>query len=150
MSNDTTNARKTTWKNTMNGRNSSPVWFAAFCCPQMTDWIYRKKVTSIEDMTNLPAKTRKELLALYEIGAQPPLNVQVSIDGTKKYLYTAAEDHYIETAYIPENERSTLCLSSQAGCRMGCLFCMTVKQGFQEIFRLRNLTNGTACPTRQK
>lgn len=122
-----------------------------FAAQQMTDWIYRKKVTSIEEMTNLPAKTRKELLALYEIGAQPPLNVQVSIDGTKKYLYTAAEDHYIETAYIPENERSTLCLSSQAGCRMGCLFCMTGKQGFQGNLSAAEILNQWySLPERQK
>lgn len=102
-----------------------------YAAGQIADWIYRKKVRSIEDMTNIAAKTRKELLTMYDIGAEPPLKVQVSVDGTKKYLYSAAEGRYIEAAFIPDHERSTLCLSSQVGCRMGCLFCMTGKQGFQ-------------------
>ena len=102
-----------------------------YAASQIADWIYRKKVWSIDDMTNLPGKARKELLALFETGVQAPIKFQVSADGTKKYLYAAAEGKYIEAAYIPDNERSTLCLSSQAGCRMGCLFCMTGKQGFQ-------------------
>jgi len=102
-----------------------------YAAGQIADWIYRKKVRSVDDMTNLPAKVRKELLAFYETGAQAPLKVQVSADGTKKYLYAAAEGRYVEAAYIPDKDRGTLCLSSQAGCRMGCLFCMTGKQGFQ-------------------
>jgi 23S rRNA (adenine2503-C2)-methyltransferase len=67
----------------------------------------------------------------YVLGIQAPTKIQQSIDGTKKYLFPAAELKFIETAMIPENDRITVCVSSQVGCKMGCLFCMTGKQGFQ-------------------
>ncbi|MDP4290107.1 MAG: 23S rRNA (adenine(2503)-C(2))-methyltransferase RlmN, partial [Bacteroidota bacterium] len=67
----------------------------------------------------------------FEFGLCEPLKVQASVDGTKKYLYPAKEDKFIETAYIPDQNRATLCVSSQVGCKMNCLFCMTGKQGFQ-------------------
>ncbi len=60
-----------------------------------------------------------------------PVNSSESKDGTKKYLYKVLDNKYIETAYIPDDDRATICVSSQAGCKMGCIFCMTGKQGFQ-------------------
>jgi 23S rRNA (adenine2503-C2)-methyltransferase len=88
-------------------------------------------------MTNLSRKARALLNENYELGIQAPVSVQESVDGTKKYLFPALEGKYVETAYIPEGKRHTLCVSSQVGCKMGCLFCMTGKQGFQG-----NLTSG--------
>jgi 23S rRNA (adenine2503-C2)-methyltransferase len=67
----------------------------------------------------------------YEYGLNPPDNAAESADGTKKYLYKVLNNKYIETAYIPDNDRATICVSSQAGCKMGCIFCMTGRQGFQ-------------------
>jgi 23S rRNA (adenine2503-C2)-methyltransferase len=82
-------------------------------------------------MTNLSKKTREVLSVDYEIGLSAPVNETESKDGTKKYLYKVLKDKYIETAYIPDEERATICVSSQAGCKMGCIFCMTGKQGYQ-------------------
>ena len=98
---------------------------------QIADWLYRKEILSIDEMSNMSKKMRELLSQYYEIGLSAPENVAESKDGTKKYLYKVLNDKYIETAYIPENDRATICISSQAGCRMGCIFCMTGRQGFQ-------------------
>lgn len=98
---------------------------------QMAEWFYKKGAVSFDDMTNLSKKARQELSDKYEIGVHQPVSVQVSTDGTKKYLFKAAGTKFIETAMIPEEQRITVCVSSQVGCKMGCLFCMTGKQGFQ-------------------
>jgi len=102
-----------------------------FAAKQISDWLYKKEIQSVEEMTNLSKKTRELLSVDYEIGLSAPVNVSESSDGTKKYLYKVLKDKYIETVYIPDNERATICVSSQAGCKMGCIFCMTGKQGFQ-------------------
>lgn len=98
---------------------------------QILDWIYKKHVGSIDEMTNLSKKDRSILAQDCEVGLQAPVNVKESKDGTKKYLFSTAKNNYIETAYIPDKDRHTLCVSSQVGCKMGCLFCMTARQGFQ-------------------
>ncbi len=108
-----------------------------FVATQITDWLYKKDIRKIEDMSNLSKKLKVSLAGNYTFGLQEPVNVQTSTDGTKKYLFKAGDHGYIESAYIPENKRATLCLSSQVGCKMGCLFCMTGKQGFSS-----NLTAG--------
>lgn len=108
-----------------------------FAAKQMADWLYKKEVTSIDEMTNLSKKMREALSQKYEYGLSAPLNEMTSVDGTKKYLYQVLENKYIETAYIPDKERATVCVSTQAGCKMGCKFCLTGKQGFQG-----NLTSG--------
>jgi 23S rRNA (adenine2503-C2)-methyltransferase len=102
-----------------------------FSAKQMADWLYKKNITSIEEMSNLPKKTREELADKYDIGLTTPVKVQESKDGTKKYLFPTSGNKYVETAMIPERERITVCVSSQVGCKMGCLFCFTAKQGFQ-------------------
>jgi 23S rRNA (adenine2503-C2)-methyltransferase len=125
-----------------------------FAAKQIADWLYKKEISSIEEMTNLSKKTRDILSVGYEVGLYPPERASESSDGTKKYLYKVLKNKYIETAFIPDNDRATICVSSQSGCKMGCIFCMTGKQGFQgnltsnEIlnqFRslpeFRNLTN---------
>lgn len=102
-----------------------------YAAKQISDWLYKKEIMSIEEMTNLSKKTRELLQVDYEIGLSAPVNESKSSDGTKKYLYNVLNDKYIEAAYIPDDDRATICVSSQAGCKMGCIFCMTGKQGFQ-------------------
>ncbi|MDQ2178136.1 23S rRNA (adenine(2503)-C(2))-methyltransferase RlmN [Marinifilum sp. D714] len=103
-----------------------------FTAKQIADWLYKKDVTEIDQMTNLSLKARTALKEKYDFGTTASTKVQESVDGTKKYLYpTNHKNKFIETAYIPDNDRNTLCVSSQVGCKMGCLFCMTGKQGFQ-------------------
>ena len=82
-------------------------------------------------MTNLSKKSRELLNEKFEFGLIAPTKVQESIDGTKKYLFPTVQHKFIETAMIPERDRKTVCVSSQVGCKMGCLFCFTAKQGFQ-------------------
>ena len=103
----------------------------SFTGRQLAEWLYKKEVSSFEEMTNLSLKARALLKENYETGIMSPTDVQVSVDGTKKYLFPALEGKFIETAYIPDRKRHTVCVSSQVGCKMGCLFCMTGKQGFQ-------------------
>ena len=102
-----------------------------FVASQLADWLYKKDISSFEEMTNLSKKARALLAEKYEIGLRKPAKVQESVDGTKKYLFATDEMKFVEAAYIPEDDRATLCVSSQVGCKMGCLFCMTGKQGFQ-------------------
>lgn len=105
--------------------------FPKFTAKQMADWLYKKDVSSIDEMTNLSKKARERLNEKYEFGLTPPTKVQASVDGTKKYLFPTLQQKFVETAMIPEGDRNTVCVSSQVGCKMGCLFCMTGKQGFQ-------------------
>lgn len=108
-----------------------------FSAGQIASWLYDKKVSSIDEMTNLSLKHRMLLKDLYEVGGEPPVDAMRSVDGTVKYLYRVGEGHFVEAVYIPEEERATLCVSSQVGCKMNCKFCMTGKQGFTA-----NLTAG--------
>lgn len=101
-----------------------------FTAKQIASWLYNKEIESIDEMTNLSKKTREILSEKYCVGLSKPVKVQVSTDGTKKYLFATQHGKYIETAMIPDKERITVCVSSQVGCKMGCLFCMTGKQGF--------------------
>ena len=101
-----------------------------FAAKQIAAWIYDKKVADIDGMTNLSLKHRELLKARYELGASAPVEAVRSVDGTVKYLFPAGEGRYVEAVYIPEAERATLCVSSQVGCKMNCLFCATGKQGF--------------------
>lgn len=111
--------------------------FPGFTASQIADWLYKKDIHSIEEMSNLSKKVRDTLGEHFGFGLTDHSKVQVSVDGTKKYLFPTQNNKFVEAAYIPEETRSTLCVSSQVGCKMGCLFCMTGKQGFQS-----NLTAG--------
>ena len=102
-----------------------------FVARQIADWLYKKPVGSIEEMSNLSKNVRELLAVHYDFGTHLPTKIQVSADGTKKYLFVTGKNQFIETAMIPDEERTTVCVSSQVGCKMGCLFCMTAKQGFQ-------------------
>lgn len=112
-----------------------------FAAKQMATWLYRKNVDDIDQMTDISKKGREYLKQNYILGLTPPVKVQVSADGTKKYLYAHGERRYIEAAYIPDEDRATLCVSSQVGCKMGCLFCMTGKQGFQAHLSANEILN---------
>lgn len=109
----------------------------SYTARQISEWLYHKEISSIDEMTNLSLKARAQLTSSYDLGLRLPIDVQESVDGTKKYLFPALQEKYIETAFIPDTKRNTVCVSSQVGCKMGCLFCMTGKQGFQG-----NLTSG--------
>jgi len=102
-----------------------------FTAIQMAEWLYKKYASSIDEMTNLSKKAREQLSGSYLLGRTQPVKVQESMDGTKKYLFPTTDNKFIETAMIPERNRTTVCVSSQVGCKMGCLFCFTAKQGFQ-------------------
>jgi 23S rRNA (adenine2503-C2)-methyltransferase len=110
---------------------SQSLGLPSFTGGQLAEWLYKKEVSSFGEMTNLSLKARALLSENFDTGISPPVDVQESVDGTKKYLFPALQGKFIETAYIPDGKRSTVCVSSQVGCKMGCLFCMTGKQGFQ-------------------
>ena len=110
---------------------TSALKLPAFTAKQICEWLYQKRATNIDLMTNISVKNRELLKENYCVGRTTVVEVMKSEDGTKKYLFPAHTDKYIETAYIPDDERATICVSSQAGCKMGCIFCMTGKQGYQ-------------------
>lgn len=101
-----------------------------FAAKQIADWIYVKRVDSIDAMTNLSMKGREAMKERYCVGLEAPKEAARSKDGTVKYLFNGRGGRDIEAVYIPDRDRATLCVSSQAGCRMGCRFCMTGRQGF--------------------
>ena len=104
--------------------------FPRFTAKQICDWLYKKRVESIDSMTNLSLAQRARLNEVAYIGRETPVRCQVSKDGTKKYLFPVLNGHFIEAVYIPEEDRATLCVSCQVGCKMGCHFCVTGQQGF--------------------
>lgn len=101
-----------------------------FAASQMARWLYVKRVCSIAEMTDIPASARAWLAERYDVGREAPLAKVASVDGTVKYLFAGAGGRDVESVMIPDRDRATLCVSSQAGCRMGCTFCMTGRQGF--------------------
>ena len=100
-----------------------------FAGKQLANWLYVQRVSSFDQMTNISLKGREALQARYTIGRHAPVREAVSVDGTHKYLFAVGEQ-FIEAVYIPEEDRATLCVSTQAGCKMGCRFCMTGTLGF--------------------
>lgn len=112
-----------------------------FTGKQLADWIYKKKVSTIDAMTNLSLANREKLAEIYEVGRTEPVEKQVSKDGTVKYLFRTKEGKLIESVMIPEADRATLCVSSQVGCRMNCLFCMTGKQGLNGHLSVTEILN---------
>ena len=112
-----------------------------FAAKQIARWLYVRRVKSIEEMTDLSKAARAALEENYELGLTAPLKESCSADGTKKYLFRTSQGEYIESAYIPDGERATLCVSSQAGCRMGCRFCATGRQGMQHSLSTAEIMN---------
>ena len=97
---------------------------------QLAQWIYARRVRSFDEMTNISKAGREKLKEMYDLGVVLPSACQESSDGTRKYLFPVGEGNAVEAVMIPDYDRKTLCVSSQAGCRMGCRFCMTGRQGF--------------------
>ena len=101
-----------------------------FVAKQLAQWIYQKRVNDFEQMLNISKANRDLLASRYCVGLYPPSQAAASEDGTVKYLFDVGDKQAVESVYIPEDDRATLCISSQKGCRMNCYFCMTGKQGF--------------------
>lgn len=112
-----------------------------FAARQIARWLYTKRVEHIGQMTDLSKAARAILDEHYDLGLTPPLKESCSADGTKKYLFATSQGEYIESAYIPDSDRATLCVSSQAGCRMGCRFCATGRQGLQHSLSTTEIIN---------
>lgn len=120
-----------------------------FTAKQIAQWLYQKRVRSIDEMTNLSKAAREKLSASYQVGRTPYIHKVESVDATKKYLFPYEkqvkeadgalrnETFGIEAVMIPDDDRYTICVSSQVGCRSGCKFCMTARGGFNG-----NLTAG--------
>lgn len=122
-----------------------------FAAKQIASWLYDKKVNSINEMTNLSLKHREALEAEYEVGGMPPVEAMHSVDGTIKYLFQVSEKSFVEAVYIPDDDRATLCVSSQVGCKMNCKFCMTGKQGFTANLTANQILNQiSSLPERDK
>ena len=119
-------------------REAGNCGFKPFVAKQLADWLFVKKVSSFDEMTNLSKPAREILKERYLVGRNAPAGEAESSDGTKKYLFkvsaphggSKAEESIIESVVIPDGDRATLCVSSQAGCRMNCKFCMTGRGGF--------------------
>lgn len=123
----------------------------AFTGGQMAKWLYTKRVLSIDDMTDISKQNREKLKEQYTIGCMPPAGCQRSKDGTVKYLFPTAGGKFVETVYIPDDDRATLCVSSQVGCKMNCLFCQTGKQGFEGNLTASDILNQIySLPERDK
>lgn len=108
---------------------------------QWAEWMYKNNVDSLDEMHNVSKKAKGLLSEKYTIEKLKHSSVQESVDGTKKYLFHIRGEHFIEAAFIPDSDRATLCVSSQVGCKMGCLFCMTGKQGFQANLSAAEILN---------
>lgn len=123
----------------------------AFAGGQMAKWLYVKHVMDIDGMTDISKGNRELLKERYAIGCMPPAESQRSVDGTVKYLFPTSSGKFVETVYIPDNDRATLCVSSQVGCKMNCLFCQTGKQGFEGNLTTADILNQIySLPERDK
>ncbi len=112
-----------------------------FTAKQLADWLYKKDISTIEEMTNLSKKARALLSENFVFGLSAPVKETISKDGTKKYLFQTGENRYVEAAYIPDKDRATLCISCQNGCKMGCKFCNTGLQGFGGNLSVNQILN---------
>lgn len=120
----------------------------AFVGSQLAQWLYVKRVRSWDQMTNIGKAAKAALQERYDLGVADPLGCATSSDGTRKYLFPVTcvhggveESSAIEAVMIPDDDRKTLCVSSQAGCKMGCLFCMTGRQGFHGNLSAADIIN---------
>lgn len=127
----------------------------AFTGGQMAKWIYGNHVRTIDEMTNISKANRARLAESYEVGCADPIDAQHSKDGTIKYLFpvqtTRPDDSqpvkFVETVYIPDDDRATLCVSCEVGCKMNCLFCQPASRALRAISpQPTYLTRYTACP----
>ena len=112
-----------------------------FAARQIARWLYVRHVEDPLRMTDIAAAHRQRLAERFAPALRAPEHESRSADGTKKYLFRTLQGHFIESAYIPDGERATLCVSSQAGCRMGCRFCATGRQGLQQTLSAAEILN---------
>lgn len=130
---------------------AKPLGMPAFTGGQIAKWLYTQHVRSIDEMTNISKVNREKLAAAYAVGCKDPIDAQYSKDGTVKYLFPTESGKFVETVYIPEDDRATLCVSSQVGCKMNCLFCQTGKQGFEGSLTATDILNQVySLPERDK
>ena len=131
----------------------------SFTAGQILKWLYQQHVVSIDEMTNISKANRERLKEHFVVGAMAPIDSQYSSDGTIKYLFpvcchgmtTNGTERFVETVYIPDGERATLCVSCQVGCKMNCLFCQTGKQGFEGHLTAGDILNQIyALPERER
>ncbi|MBQ8656497.1 MAG: 23S rRNA (adenine(2503)-C(2))-methyltransferase RlmN [Prevotella sp.] len=140
----------------------------AFTARQIAEWVYVKRVATIDEMTNISRQNRQRLAESYEVGLREPVDSQHSKDGTVKYLFPVeTTGHFgqsgqqsglsgnsglcVETVFIPDGERGTLCVSCQVGCKMNCLFCQTGKQGWEGNLTVADILNQIhALPERER
>ena len=127
----------------------SELGMPAYVGGQIARWLYVQHVKDISEMTNISKKHRERLAECYAVGCHAPIDAQYSKDGTIKYLFPVyagaskekLRHEFVETVYIPEGDRATLCVSSQVGCKMNCLFCQTGKQGFEGNLTAADILN---------
>ncbi len=112
-----------------------------FTPEQIANWVYVKRVTSIDEMTNISVRNRDVLKKHFEVGRLQPEDIQTSADGTQKMLFPVEGEKRVESVLIPEEERLTICVSSQVGCKMNCDFCMTGKMGFNGNLSANEILN---------
>ena len=112
-----------------------------FVARQLVQWLYKKRISSFDEMTNVSKKVREMLSESYVLGRSKPVRSSVSRDGTVKYLFGVAGGRTVESVFIPDGDRATLCVSSQVGCKMGCRFCMTGRQGFEADLTAAEILN---------
>ena len=130
---------------------AAQVGLPKFAATQIAEWLYKKGATSFEQMTNISLAGRKALAERYTLGLSAPVSVAESSDGTKKYIFVVESGQRIESAYIPDGERATLCISSQAGCKMGCKFCFTGRGGYHGQLSTAEILNQIcSLPERDK
>ncbi|MDE0254851.1 MAG: 23S rRNA (adenine(2503)-C(2))-methyltransferase RlmN, partial [Rhodospirillaceae bacterium] len=108
-----------------------------FRAKQLRHWIYHRGARSFEEMTSISKAARSKLAERYTLGRPAPADMQVSSDGTRKWLLRFADGAEAEMVFIPEEDRGTLCISSQVGCTLNCRFCHTGTQPW-----VRNLDAG--------
>lgn len=123
----------------------------AFTGGQIAKWLYSAHVKTIDEMTNISKANREKLSERYCVGVMEHIDAQYSVDGTIKYLFPVASGKFVETVFIPEKDRATLCVSCQVGCKMNCLFCHTGKQGFEGSLTAADIINQIyALPERER
>lgn len=123
----------------------------AFTGGQIAKWLYSAHVKTIDEMTNISKANREKLSEHYCVGVMEHIDAQYSVDGTIKYLFPVASGKFVETVFIPEKDRATLCVSCQVGCKMNCLFCHTGKQGFEGSLTAADIINQIyALPERER
>ncbi|MBO4801544.1 MAG: 23S rRNA (adenine(2503)-C(2))-methyltransferase RlmN [Bacteroidaceae bacterium] len=113
----------------------------AFAAKQLAQWVYQKGIDDITRMSNISVAGRQKLSERYEVGLMSPLTEQHSADGTVKYLFPTRSGQHVESVFIPDEDRGTLCVSCQVGCKMACRFCMTGRQGFQGQLTVTDILN---------